>query len=117
MASITIKELAKLCHQVNRAYCKSIGDYSQPKWADAPDWQKDSATEGVIHHLGRDLSPEESHEGWMANKQIGGWVYGEIKDPDKKTHPCMVPYNELPIEQRTKDYLFKSICDFFKEGI
>jgi hypothetical protein len=106
--------IAGLCHTVNQAYCRSTGDHSQPNWDDAPDWQKQSAINGVIFHLENSKTPEQSHENWMKEKLVDGWVYGEVKDPEKKTHPCMVPYDQLPLEQRTKDYLFKSICDFFK---
>ena len=35
-----------------------------------------------------------------------GWVYGIVKDPESKTHPCLVPYQDLPAEQRIKDSLF-----------
>lgn len=113
--SITFTEqVAKVCHNVNKAYCESIGDNSQPSWDDAPQWQKDSAMNGVDFHMRNDVTPEQSHENWMKEKIETGWVYGEIKDPDNKTHPCMIPYNELPVEQRTKDYLFKAVVDSFK---
>jgi len=39
---------------------------------------------------------------------------GETKDPDKKQHPCLVPYNELSKEQQIKDALFTAIVDSFK---
>jgi hypothetical protein len=47
----------------------------------------------------------------MAEKVAAGWVYGEVKDPDAKppTHPCIVPFEELPPEQQFKDVLFKTI--------
>jgi hypothetical protein len=32
-----------------------------------------------------------------------------VKNPDAKEHPCFVPYDELPAEQRTKDYLFQAV--------
>lgn len=108
------EQIAKVCHNVNRAYCRSIGDYSQPTWKEAPDWQKESAINGVDFHMSNDVSPEQSHENWMKVKLEDGWVYGDVKDPDKKEHPCMVPYEELPVEQRTKDYLFKAVVDSFK---
>jgi hypothetical protein len=38
-----------------------------------------------------------------------GWVYGETKDPVAKTHPCLVAYNDLPIEQQVKDHLFRAV--------
>jgi hypothetical protein len=102
---------AKVCHEVNRAYCQSIGDNSQPHWDDAPEWQKVSAINGVKAHIesGLTLTPEQSHESWMKEKELDGWIFGEVKDPEHKTHPCMVPYNQLPIQQRTKDFLFRAV--------
>ena len=110
------EQVAKVCHNVNRAYCQSIGDDSQPLWEDAPEWQKESAINGVDFHMSNDVSPEQSHENWMKEKEEDGWVWGKLKDPERKVHPCMVPYNELPKEQRTKDYLFKAVVDSFKGG-
>jgi hypothetical protein len=44
-----------------------------------------------------------SHEIWMKSKKDVGWVYGEIKDPIKKTHPLLVEWNKLPKEEQKKD--------------
>lgn len=111
---MTTHLIAEICHNVNKAYCESIGDHSQPSWEEAPDWQKESAINGVEFHLDNDVTPEQSHMNWYVEKDKAGWVYGEVKDPEKKTHPCMVSYSKLPIEQRTKDFLFKAVCDTFK---
>lgn len=111
---MNIEQIAKVCHEVNRAYCRSIGDDSQPAWEDAPEWQKKSAISGVEYHLNNEVTPENSHENWMREKETDGWIYGDVKDPENKTHPCMVPYDQLPIEQRTKDYLFKAVVDAHK---
>lgn len=108
-------QIAKTAHEVNRAYCQSTGDDSQPSWADAPDWQKSSAINGVNYHLGNETSsPADSHNNWMKEKENDGWVFGEEKDADKKTHPCMVPYDELPEEQQTKDKLFIAVVKSFE---
>lgn len=48
---VNVDAIAKRAHEVNRAYCASIGDHSQPAWEDAPQWQKDSAIAGVRAHL------------------------------------------------------------------
>lgn len=109
-----VQRIAKTCHEANRAYCESVGDDSQMPWEQAPAWQRESACKGVIFHLTGERKPSESHESWLAQKESEGWVYGDVKDFDKKTHPCMRPYNELPVEQRTKDYIFKGIVDSFK---
>ncbi|WP_263708056.1 RyR domain-containing protein [Shouchella tritolerans] len=111
---IDYKQIAKTAHEVNRMYCLSIGDNSQPTWEDAPQWQKDSALNGVSFHMENDVTPEQSHENWLLEKQNAGWRYGPVKDPEKKEHPCFVAYNDLPKEQRVKDYLFKAVVDSFK---
>jgi hypothetical protein len=106
----TIEEIAKTCHEVNRAYCSGIGDDSQSHWDNAPDWQKDSAIDGVKLHIEcPNLGTSASHDVWMAHKIAEGWVWGDVKDPGKKTHPCIVPFDDLPIEQQMKDALFASV--------
>lgn len=101
--------IARVCHEINREYCRALGDDSQPAWEEAPDWQVQSAIEGVAFHLANpDAGPEASHANWLETKRAGGWEWGEVKDPEQKTHPCMVPFDELPPEQRAKDFLFRA---------
>lgn len=92
-------------HMANRAYCIALGDESQPTWADAPAWQRESALKGVEGVIAGN-GPEQSHECWLAEKRATGWKYGPVKDPDKREHPCFVPYGELPPEQKRKDAIF-----------
>lgn len=106
--------IAKIAHNVNRAYCTATGDDSQPDWDSAPDWQKDSARAGVKAHLASSMTPEESHLCWLAHKEAEGWKYGPVKDVEKKEHPCFMPYADLPAEQRVKDYLFKAVVESLK---
>jgi len=107
--------IAMMCHAINAAYCQSLGDDSQPTWDDAPDWQRQSAIAGVEMHLANpDATPEQSHESWYAQKEAEGWTYGEVKDAEKKEHPCFLPYDELPIEQKAKDYLFRATVNLVK---
>lgn len=109
-------EIARVAHEINRAYCASLGDTSQPAWEDAPEWQQKSAIAGVEMHLANpDATPEQSHESWLAQKVADGWVYGEVKDAEKKEHPCCRPYDELPAEQKSKDYLFRSVVHMLKD--
>src|SRR5690242_573873 len=106
-----ILAVAQVCHEANRAYCKILGDLSQPSWELAPDWQKESACLGVQRVLEDPvITPEQLHESWVEQKVRGGWKYGPEKNPALKTHPCMVPYAELPELQRKKDALFRGIC-------
>lgn len=107
---MNITQIATLCHQVNKAVCEAQGDNSQSDWIDAPEWQKQSAINGVNFHLSNPTaSPSTSHENWLKEKQETGWKYGLVKDAEKKEHPCFRPYDELPFEQRVKDHVFKAI--------
>lgn len=121
---VTKVDIAVITHEANRAYCLALGDDSQPHWDDAPQWQKDSAIAGVTYFFehfnsknGVYPEPAEMHDSWLVQKTKDGWTYGEVKDADKKTHPCMLPYSQLPEEQRQKDVLFQSICLAFCRGI
>lgn len=108
------ESIAKICHEANRAYCESLGDQSQLTWADAPQWQKTSAINGVAFHAEHpEADDAASHNSWLAEKVRTGWVYGEVKDPEKKTHPCIVSFSELPVEQQAKDKLFRAIVGVF----
>lgn len=108
---MNVLTIAKVAHEVNRAFCQSVGDYSQPKWDEAPDWQVTSACNGVEFHMNNETTPRDSHENWMSMKRADGWVYGPVKDALAKTHPCMVPYHDLSTEQKSKDYIFKAVVE------
>lgn len=107
-----IEAIARVAHEANRAWCEANGDMSQPTWADAPDWQRESAINGVGFHMKNpDAGDSASHDNWMAEKIAAGWVYGEEKNPDSTppTHHCIVPFDQLPKVQQVKDALFRAI--------
>jgi RyR domain-containing protein len=116
-----LEEVAQVCHEANKAYCESLGDFSQVHWNEAPEWQRDSAISGVRFHLDNPLaSPSASHDNWLEQKRREGWSYGEVKDVEKKEHPCFVQFYELPVEQQAKDHLFRgivrSLAQFIHQG-
>lgn len=102
--------IARVAHEVNKAYCEALGDKTQTLWEDAPDWQKESVIKGVEMHLANpNLGVDASHQAWLEHKRAEGWTYGPIKDPVKKEHPCFVPYADLPAEQKAKDFIFRGV--------
>jgi ryanodine receptor 2 len=43
------------------------------------------------------------HEVWAQTRISQGWIYGEQRNDELKTHPCLVPYEELPEEEKSYD--------------
>lgn len=43
------------------------------------------------------------HEVWAAGRIADGWTYGATRDDAEKTHPCLVPYEELPESEKEYD--------------
>lgn len=110
--------IARTCHEVNRVYCEYLGDFSQPTWDNAPEWQKASAIAGVKFHLANpSAGASASHDNWAADKLRDGWSYGTVKDPEAKTHSCLVPFEQLPINQQFKDILFRTIVHAAMAGL
>lgn len=43
------------------------------------------------------------HDVWAVSRIKEGWTYGKTRDSFAKTTPCLVPYNELPEEEKAYD--------------
>lgn len=111
-----IPQIARICHEVNRALCESFGDNSQRVWDKAEGWQRDSAIKGVEFRLNNPDAPQSAqHDAWMQDKVRAGWKYGPVKDSDKLEHPCLVPFDKLPPEQKAKDAMFCAVVDTIAE--
>lgn len=112
---LNIPQIARLCHEANREYCVVHDDHSQSSWEDSPLSIRQSAIAGVrFRYENPTATPQAQHDAWMAERIRDGWTLGEVKDPVKKTHPCLVPYSELPDYQRYKDELFMAVCGALK---
>lgn len=115
---MTIEQVAKLCHELNRIYCELLGEYGQTSWEAAPEWQRASTLQGVQFHLDNPgAMPSCSHEKWLKEKERTGWKYGPVKDPEKKEHPCFLPFDDLLETQKVKDVLFVGMVDALRRLI
>ena len=78
--------------------------------------------------LPEDLTPlveamaKNVHEVWARNRMEEGWVYGPKRNDILKTHPCLVPYEDLPESEKEYDratsietlrFILKSGFDIF----
>ena len=103
-----IEACARAAHEANRAYCLALGDESQVSWDSAPAWVRESSMVGVRVALAG-ATPEQTHDAWCGHKSADGWVYGTVKDAEAKTHPCLVPYADLPEAQKRKDAIYLAV--------
>ena len=46
---------------------------------------------------------ENVHDVWAKTRIEQGWTYGPERDDDTKKHPCLIPYNQLPEEEKVYD--------------
>jgi len=51
----------------------------------------------------RELLAENAHDHWALQRMADGWTYGPQRDDDRKRHPCLVPYEELPESEKEYD--------------
>lgn len=50
-----------------------------------------------------EMLAKNSHEVWAKQRIKDGWTYGTQRDDNKKIHPCLIPYEELPEEEKVYD--------------
>lgn len=43
------------------------------------------------------------HDVWAETRMSQGWSYGKERNDEKKTHPCLIPYEELPDDEKAYD--------------
>ena len=46
---------------------------------------------------------ENVHDVWASTRFAQGWTYGPERDDAAKKHPCLIPYNHLPEEEKVYD--------------
>uniref|UniRef100_A0A096M2M4 Ryanodine receptor 2b (cardiac) n=1 Tax=Poecilia formosa TaxID=48698 RepID=A0A096M2M4_POEFO len=49
----------------------------------------------------REKLAENIHELWVMNKIELGWMYGVVRDDNKRQHPCLVEFSKLPEQERS----------------
>lgn len=104
--------VARVVHEAVRAWARAAGDASIKAWGQAPKWQREATREAIAFRLDNPGAPASAqHDQWMAEKKAAGWKRGKTKNAAKKTHPLLVPYEELPEFERRKDALVGAVID------
>jgi hypothetical protein len=103
--------IARTVHEALRGWAAAHGQHDIPAWDDAPDWMHASTRTSVLHALENGGADGRSqHEQWLAQKRADGWRHGPVKDAAAKTHPLMIPYDQLPDWERRKDTLINALA-------
>lgn len=116
--NVPVEIIAEVCHEANRviqAHQNLAEIPVSPPWVETDEETRASAVDGVRNALAG-ATPEQSHENWCAFKREHGWTLGPRKDEAAKTHPLLVPYDQLPVEQKLKDDLFTGIVAALSHG-
>ena len=69
-----------------------------PQPIDTTDVTLDERLTALIEQMAKNV-----HEVWSKTRIQQGWTYGEQRNDELKTHPCLVPYEELPEEEKEYD--------------
>ena len=68
-----------------------------PQPIDTSDIKLPEKLEQLVEQMSKNV-----HEVWAESRISQGWTYGEQRNDELKTHPCLVPYEDLP--EVEKDY-------------
>jgi hypothetical protein len=62
-----------------------------------------TATESPLDVEEIDRLARMEHDRWWAERDLGGWTYGETRDNVRRIHPLMRPFDDLSEADRDKD--------------
>ncbi len=106
---MNVTQVARIAHEVNRAYCESVGLGKRLPWDEVSPHDRDAAVMNVTAMARGFHTPESLHEAWCREMALNGWSHGKTYSPREKAHPMLMPYGELPIEARLCDALFLGV--------
>jgi ryanodine receptor 2 len=69
-----------------------------PQPIDTSDVKLPVELEQLVEKISKDV-----HEVWSKTRIQQRWTYGEQRNDVLKTHPCLVPYEDLPEEEKEYD--------------
>ena len=69
-----------------------------PQPIDTSDIKLPEDLETLVEEMSKNV-----HDVWAETRIQQGWTYGEQRNDELKTHPCLVPYEELPESEKAYD--------------
>ncbi len=106
---LRLQVMAAAVHTAWFAFAQAAGQSAQP-WEECPEYQKGDTLHLVRFYEAfdpRDLSLDylsgTAHVVWMKKKIRDGWTFGPVRDASAKTHPSLIPFEQLPLAEQMKD--------------
>ncbi|AFN39421.1 hypothetical protein [Aeromonas phage AS-yj] len=100
------RKIARTAHDAIRRFNLILGD-TDTLWKEEPEKVKRVWTKHVTYIIDHpDSDARTVHELWRNYKEGEGWIFGEDKSRDEKTHPCLTSYDELHEIEKMKYYIF-----------
>jgi hypothetical protein len=109
---ITPEQIAVICHEACRQLDRALRDDLREPWSKTTWWMRQTCIASVMFHIQNpDAAQDAAHEDWRKHKFELGWKAGPIPNEAIMEHPCLVPFAELPEEQRIEHALFKAVVN------
>lgn len=96
------KDLARICHEAHLALRIGLNDSADDMHFDALPQERKDVVINQVKMFREGARVQDVHRAWVEWMLARGWVRGEIRDREKKTHPNLVPYVVLPEEEKAK---------------
>lgn len=107
---ITLIEIAQVAHAANAALSQATGDDSHTTWDRLPPEVQEHFLRGVLLVWRTPgITAQDIHDFWMEEHIRLGWRLGPVKDRELKTHPSLIPFDQLDAIEQAKDRLFIAI--------
>lgn len=102
-----IVAFAQITNQLTRAYREATQQESPAEWHLMAEEDQKHVIDRVRFYLTEpDITVSSLHDAWAYAQFNAGWVYGLAFNEDKKTHPMLIIYADLPLMRRVEDTLF-----------
>lgn len=112
----TLVDIAQECHNKNNELMMMNGEEQNGNWDSLDRHTKFINLKSVIKALENpDLTAKDMHDEWMNNKIADGWKFGDVKDPELKTHPLIIDYDLMKDVDKMKDQIFIDVCNKYRE--
>lgn len=106
----------KVGHNVIKAATSAFGPEELPQWEFCHPDYRDRLERAVVGYLLQGRSCRNVHSSFVRQLQDKGFVLGE-KDWENKTHPHLMDFNDLPVEVRTIQKIFRACIMGFRDNL